>query len=160
MENAWNALVSNEKWRNNLRTTLQFLITLCGVSSDTVLLPYVRSFGSTRKHLKAILCHFSSPVPKGYSVTYSVTDQEGGDLSVPEQHRANYGRADIWAAANRSSQPCCAALWQPSFLPLHCHKQGLHSSFRCVFPFLSRINAICNNMDIINHNNNNISIFK
>lgn len=42
MENAWNALVSNEKWSNNLRTTLQFLISLCGVSSDTTLLPYVR----------------------------------------------------------------------------------------------------------------------
>uniref|UniRef100_A0A4W6DYN4 FRY microtubule binding protein n=1 Tax=Lates calcarifer TaxID=8187 RepID=A0A4W6DYN4_LATCA len=42
MENAWNALVSNEKWSNNLRTTLQFLISLCGVSSDTALLPYVR----------------------------------------------------------------------------------------------------------------------
>uniref|UniRef100_A0AAY4DVH2 Protein furry homolog n=1 Tax=Denticeps clupeoides TaxID=299321 RepID=A0AAY4DVH2_9TELE len=41
MENAWNALVSNNKWRNNLRTTLQFLISLCGVSSDTTLLPYV-----------------------------------------------------------------------------------------------------------------------
>lgn len=44
MENAWNALVSNEKWSNNLRTTLQFLISLCGVSSDTTLLPYVRYF--------------------------------------------------------------------------------------------------------------------
>lgn len=42
MENAWNALVSNQKWSNNLRTTLQFLISLCGVSSDTTLLPYVR----------------------------------------------------------------------------------------------------------------------
>lgn len=42
MENAWNALVNNEKWSNNLRTTLQFLISLCGVSSDTTLLPYVR----------------------------------------------------------------------------------------------------------------------
>lgn len=42
MENAWNALVSNEKWSNNLRTTLMFLISLCGVSSDTTLLPYVR----------------------------------------------------------------------------------------------------------------------
>ncbi|XP_075892588.1 protein furry homolog isoform X2 [Nelusetta ayraudi] len=42
MENAWNSLVSSEKWRNNLRTTLQFLITLCGVSSDTVLLPYIK----------------------------------------------------------------------------------------------------------------------
>lgn len=41
MENVWNALVSNEKWSNNLRTTLQFLISLCGVSSDTTLLPYV-----------------------------------------------------------------------------------------------------------------------
>uniref|UniRef100_A0AAZ3PWP9 Furry homolog b (Drosophila) n=1 Tax=Oncorhynchus tshawytscha TaxID=74940 RepID=A0AAZ3PWP9_ONCTS len=41
MENAWNALVSNEKWSNNLRTALQFLISLCGVSSDTTLLPYV-----------------------------------------------------------------------------------------------------------------------
>ncbi|XP_036392594.1 protein furry homolog isoform X2 [Megalops cyprinoides] len=42
MENAWNALVSNDKWSNNLRTTLQFLISLCGVSSDTVLLPYIK----------------------------------------------------------------------------------------------------------------------
>lgn len=42
MENAWNALVCNEKWRNNLRTTLMFLISLCGVSSDTALLAYVR----------------------------------------------------------------------------------------------------------------------
>ncbi|KAL3991562.1 two-component system, OmpR family, copper resistance phosphate regulon response regulator CusR [Sarotherodon galilaeus] len=42
MENAWNALVSNDKWSNNLRTTLQFLISLCGVSSDTALLPYIK----------------------------------------------------------------------------------------------------------------------
>ncbi|KAM7399056.1 hypothetical protein PAMP_018349 [Pampus punctatissimus] len=42
MENAWNALVSNEKWSNNLRTALQFLISLCGVSSDTALLPYIK----------------------------------------------------------------------------------------------------------------------
>nr|XP_015197348.1 PREDICTED: protein furry homolog isoform X5 [Lepisosteus oculatus] len=42
MENAWNALVSNDKWSNNLRTTLQFLISLCGVSSDTSLLPYIK----------------------------------------------------------------------------------------------------------------------
>ncbi|XP_035289860.1 protein furry homolog isoform X4 [Anguilla anguilla] len=42
MENAWNALVSNDKWSNNLRTSLQFLISLCGVSSDTALLPYVK----------------------------------------------------------------------------------------------------------------------
>lgn len=42
MENAWNALVCSPKWSNNLRTTLQFLISLCGVSSDTTLLPYVR----------------------------------------------------------------------------------------------------------------------
>lgn len=42
MENVWNALVTNDKWSNNLRTTLQFLISLCGVSSDTTLLPYVR----------------------------------------------------------------------------------------------------------------------
>lgn len=41
MENAWNALANNEKWGNNLRVTLQFLISLCGVSSDTLLLPYV-----------------------------------------------------------------------------------------------------------------------
>uniref|UniRef100_A0A665WCE2 Furry homolog b (Drosophila) n=1 Tax=Echeneis naucrates TaxID=173247 RepID=A0A665WCE2_ECHNA len=41
IENAWNALVSNERWSNNLRITLQFLISLCGVSSDTILLPYV-----------------------------------------------------------------------------------------------------------------------
>ncbi|KAM8854468.1 protein furry homolog isoform 2-T2 [Synchiropus picturatus] len=42
MENAWNALASNEKWTDNLRTTLQFLISLCGVSSDTALLPYIK----------------------------------------------------------------------------------------------------------------------
>ncbi|XP_061916437.1 protein furry homolog isoform X4 [Entelurus aequoreus] len=42
MENAWNALVCNEKWNNNLRTTLQFLISLCGVSSDTTLLPFIK----------------------------------------------------------------------------------------------------------------------
>ncbi|XP_030648105.1 protein furry homolog [Chanos chanos] len=42
MENAWNALVTNEKWSNNLRTALQFLISLCGVSSDTTLLPYIK----------------------------------------------------------------------------------------------------------------------
>uniref|UniRef100_A0A3Q1CCM8 Furry homolog a (Drosophila) n=1 Tax=Amphiprion ocellaris TaxID=80972 RepID=A0A3Q1CCM8_AMPOC len=42
MENAWNALVGNEKWSNNLRTTLQFVISLCGVSSDTTLLPYIK----------------------------------------------------------------------------------------------------------------------
>ena len=41
MENAWNALANNEKWSNNLRVSLQFLISLCGVSSDTLLLPYV-----------------------------------------------------------------------------------------------------------------------
>lgn len=49
MENAWNALANNEKWSNNLRVTLQFLISLCGVSSDTLLLPYVsvpRALGS------------------------------------------------------------------------------------------------------------------
>ncbi|XP_054649136.1 protein furry homolog isoform X4 [Dunckerocampus dactyliophorus] len=42
MENAWNALVCNEKWNNNLRTTLQFLISLCGVSSDNTLLPFIK----------------------------------------------------------------------------------------------------------------------
>ncbi|XP_047676848.1 protein furry homolog isoform X4 [Tachysurus fulvidraco] len=42
MERAWNAVVSNEKWSNNLRTTLQFLISLCGVSSDTLLLPHIK----------------------------------------------------------------------------------------------------------------------
>ncbi|XP_049324854.1 protein furry homolog isoform X2 [Astyanax mexicanus] len=42
MENAWNALVTNDKWSNNLRITLQFLISLCGVSSDTTLLPYIK----------------------------------------------------------------------------------------------------------------------
>lgn len=41
MENVWNALANNDKWSNNLRITLQFLISLCGVSSDTILLPYV-----------------------------------------------------------------------------------------------------------------------
>ncbi|XP_051541423.1 protein furry homolog isoform X3 [Myxocyprinus asiaticus] len=42
MENTWNALVTNDKWSNNLRITLQFLISLCGVSSDTTLLPYIK----------------------------------------------------------------------------------------------------------------------
>ncbi|XP_048454072.1 protein furry homolog [Rhincodon typus] len=42
MENAWNALVDNEKWNNNLRVALQFLISLCGVSSDTSLLLYIK----------------------------------------------------------------------------------------------------------------------
>ncbi|XP_053543375.1 protein furry homolog isoform X2 [Ictalurus punctatus] len=42
MEQAWNAVVSNEKWSSNLRTTLQFLVSLCGVSSDTVLLPHIK----------------------------------------------------------------------------------------------------------------------
>ncbi|XP_056593394.1 protein furry homolog isoform X1 [Triplophysa dalaica] len=42
MENTWNALVSNDKWSNNLRISLQFLISLCGVSSDTTLLPYIK----------------------------------------------------------------------------------------------------------------------
>nr|XP_006005371.1 PREDICTED: protein furry homolog isoform X2 [Latimeria chalumnae] len=42
MENAWNALANNEKWSNNLRIALQFLISLCGVSSDTPLLPYIK----------------------------------------------------------------------------------------------------------------------
>ena len=41
MENAWNSLVNNQRWGQNLRTALQFLISLCGVSSDTALLPYV-----------------------------------------------------------------------------------------------------------------------
>uniref|UniRef100_A0A8C7DL92 FRY microtubule binding protein n=1 Tax=Oncorhynchus kisutch TaxID=8019 RepID=A0A8C7DL92_ONCKI len=41
MENVWNTLASNDRWTNNLRTTLQFLISLCGVSSDTSLLPHV-----------------------------------------------------------------------------------------------------------------------
>uniref|UniRef100_A0A672Q9W0 FRY microtubule binding protein n=1 Tax=Sinocyclocheilus grahami TaxID=75366 RepID=A0A672Q9W0_SINGR len=45
MENTWNALVSNERWTNNLRTTLQFLISLCGVSSDTSLLPHIKKVG-------------------------------------------------------------------------------------------------------------------
>ncbi|KAF6724949.1 furry-like protein [Oryzias melastigma] len=42
MENTWNALVSSERWSNNLRTILQFLISLCGVSSHTSLLPYIK----------------------------------------------------------------------------------------------------------------------
>uniref|UniRef100_A0A8C5DWE7 Protein furry homolog n=1 Tax=Gouania willdenowi TaxID=441366 RepID=A0A8C5DWE7_GOUWI len=42
IENAWNALVSNERWSNNLRVTLQFLVSLCGVSSDTTLLQYIK----------------------------------------------------------------------------------------------------------------------
>uniref|UniRef100_A0A8C7D7P1 FRY microtubule binding protein n=1 Tax=Oncorhynchus kisutch TaxID=8019 RepID=A0A8C7D7P1_ONCKI len=42
MENVWNTLASNDRWTNNLRTTLQFLISLCGVSSDTSLLPHIK----------------------------------------------------------------------------------------------------------------------
>ncbi|XP_057694873.1 protein furry homolog isoform X1 [Corythoichthys intestinalis] len=42
MENAWNALACNEKWSGNLRTTLQFLINLCGISGDTPLLPFIK----------------------------------------------------------------------------------------------------------------------
>ena len=52
MENAWNALVSNERWSNNVRVALQFLISLCGVSSDTTLLPYVSAW-TPRFHPKA-----------------------------------------------------------------------------------------------------------
>lgn len=48
IETAWNALVSNERWSNNLRITLQFLISLCGVSSDTTLLPYVSTVRTNR----------------------------------------------------------------------------------------------------------------
>ncbi|XP_043929165.1 protein furry homolog isoform X3 [Protopterus annectens] len=42
VENAWNALANNEKWSNNLRITIQFLISLCAVSSDTPLLSYIK----------------------------------------------------------------------------------------------------------------------
>ncbi|XP_049323212.1 protein furry homolog isoform X2 [Astyanax mexicanus] len=42
MENAWTALVCSERWSSNLRTALQFLISLCGVSSDTLLLPHIK----------------------------------------------------------------------------------------------------------------------
>ncbi|XP_030634018.1 protein furry homolog [Chanos chanos] len=42
IENAWNVLVSNDRWSNNLRITLQFLFSLCGVSSDTQLLPHIK----------------------------------------------------------------------------------------------------------------------
>ncbi|XP_076833459.1 protein furry homolog isoform X6 [Brachyhypopomus gauderio] len=42
MENVWNALVSSEKWSRNLHTVLQFLISLCGVASDTPLLPHIK----------------------------------------------------------------------------------------------------------------------
>ncbi|KAG9351808.1 hypothetical protein JZ751_023059 [Albula glossodonta] len=38
MENAWNALVSNDNWSNNLRTALQFLISLCGVKKVVIYL--------------------------------------------------------------------------------------------------------------------------
>lgn len=55
MENAWNAVVTNEKWSNNLRITLQFLISLCGVSSDTTLLPYVRM----HKHYYCLFLSYS-----------------------------------------------------------------------------------------------------
>lgn len=65
----------------------------------------------------------------------SCSDQEGGDLLVPQQHGANHGGAALWVAANGPGQPGRAALRQPSFLPLHRHKQNLHSSFRCVFFF-------------------------
>lgn len=60
MENAWNALANNEKWSNNLRITLQFLISLCGVSSDTLLLPYVSVPGTFRSHYCCWWFHLQS----------------------------------------------------------------------------------------------------
>ena len=57
MENAWNALANNEKWSNNLRITLQFLISLCGVSSDPLLLPYV----SAPPRLGSLFCRWLHP---------------------------------------------------------------------------------------------------
>lgn len=126
MENAWNSLVTSEKWRNNLRTTLQFLITLCGVSSDTVLLPYVRNLPLLQRH------HLLFPLPE-HIMWHFCSDQEGGDLPVPQQHCANHGGAALRVAANGPSQPGRAALWQSSFLPFYHHQQSLRSSFRFVF---------------------------
>ncbi|XP_041918938.1 protein furry homolog [Alosa sapidissima] len=42
MKNVWSALICHDKWTNNLKTTLQFLISLCGVSSNTALLHYIK----------------------------------------------------------------------------------------------------------------------
>uniref|UniRef100_A0A4W4HA41 Furry homolog a (Drosophila) n=1 Tax=Electrophorus electricus TaxID=8005 RepID=A0A4W4HA41_ELEEL len=53
MENTWNALVSNDKWSGNLHTALQFLVSLCGVASDTPLLPHI-------KKVVAYLCRTST----------------------------------------------------------------------------------------------------
>ena len=73
-----------------------------------------------------------------YTLWRICADQEGGDLSVPEQHHANYGGADIWVATNGSGQPGGAALWQPSFLSFHRHEpQSLHGSFRYTLTTLS-----------------------
>lgn len=94
MENAWNALVCSLKWSNNLRTTLQFLISLCGVSSDTTLLPYVRCVIEVNWQMcSGFVCilAFSSLSQK----FHVCLDQESGYLSVPEQHHANHGGVDI-----------------------------------------------------------------
>lgn len=111
MENAWNALVCSPKWSNNLRTTLQFLISLCGVSSDTTLLPYVRCVIKVNWQMFSGSVHicilaFSSLSQK----CFICLDQEGGYLSVPEQHHAHHGGVDIRATTNRSGQPSCATL--------------------------------------------------
>lgn len=90
MENAWNSLVSSEKWRNNLRTTLQFLITLCGVSSDTVLLPYVRNPPPPVTSSSFVISMLLNDI-----LRHSCPDQEGGDLPVPQQHGANHGGAAL-----------------------------------------------------------------
>lgn len=94
MENAWNALISNEKWSNNLRTALQFLISLCGVSSDTTLLPYVRYI--IWAQLENIVASSFLVLSVFLRIFCNIcSDQEGGDLSVPEQHHANHGGVDL-----------------------------------------------------------------
>lgn len=128
MENAWNALVSNEKWSNNLRTTLQFIISLCGVSSETTLLPYVRHSGLLENVRKMSSFNFTISLKNCSFFIYP--DQKGGHLPLPKQHNANHGGVVIWAATNGSRQPCGATLWQPSFLSFHCHKQSFCGGFR------------------------------
>lgn len=79
IENAWNALVSNERWSNNLRITLQFLISLCGVSSDTTLLPYVRVVST---HCSKIKVMKTEPQWNSFEVAPVETHSSQSDLLV------------------------------------------------------------------------------
>src|SRR4029434_3241005 len=85
MENAWNALVTNDNWSNNLRTTLQFLISLCGVSSDTPLLPYVRTHTHTHTHTQT----HTPPHPHTHTNTHTHTLPPNAPTHTHSQTRAH-----------------------------------------------------------------------